>query len=102
MTQCVLLPTSYRNGEELSIDITAKDYYNRNEHYFNGVIMINKKMYELGNKGSDIRELFEDGKRNWAKTKGKKFSICRLVHLNTIANFKTFRDRIRKWKKNNK
>ena len=36
------------------------------------------------------------------KTKGKKFSICRLVHLNTVTNFKNFRARIRKWKKNNK
>ena len=47
-------------------------------------------------------ELFEDGKRNWAKTNGKKFSVCRLIHLNTIANFKNFRGKIRKWKKNNK
>ena len=60
-----------------------------------------KKIIDLINNLSD-EELFEDGKRNWAKTKGKKFSICRLVHLNTIANFKTFRARIRKWKKNNK
>lgn len=60
-----------------------------------------KKIIDLINNLSD-EELFEDGKRNWAKTKGKKFSICRLVHLNTIANFKTFRVRIRKWKKNNK
>ena len=60
-----------------------------------------KKIIDLINNLSD-EELFEDGKRNLAKTKGKKFSICRLVHLNTIANFKTFRARIRKWKKNNK
>ena len=60
-----------------------------------------KKIIDLINNLSD-EELFEDGKRNWAKTKGKKFSICRLVHLNTIANFKIFRARIRKWKKNNK
>ena len=46
-------------------------------------------------------ELFKDGKRNWAKTNGKEFSICRLVHLNTVANFKNFRGKIRKWKKNN-
>ena len=45
-------------------------------------------------------ELFEDGKRNWAKTNGKEFSVCRLIHLNTIANFKNFRGKIRKWKKN--
>ena len=56
---------------------------------------------QLVNNLSDI-ELFENGIRNWAKTNGKEFSVCRLVHLNTIANFKNFRGKIRKWKKNNK
>ncbi len=32
----------------------------------------------------------------------KEFSVCRLIHLNTIANFKNFRGKIRKSKKNNK
>ena len=57
------------------------------------VAFINNLSYE---------DLFEEDRRNWAKTNGKKFSICRLVHLNTIANFKNFRGKIRKWKKNNK
>ena len=56
---------------------------------------------KLVNNLSDV-ELLETGKRNWAKTNGKEFSVCRLIHLNTIANFKNFRGRIRKWKKNNK
>lgn len=56
---------------------------------------------QLVNNLSDI-ELFENGKRNWAKTNGKEFSVCRLIHLNTISNFKNFRGKIRKWKKNNK
>lgn len=60
-----------------------------------------KNIVDLINNLSD-EELFEDGKRNWAKTTGKEFSVCRLVHLNTIANFKNFRNKIRKWKKNNK
>ena len=55
------------------------------------VAFINNLSYE---------DLFEEDRRNWAKTNGKKFSICRLVHLNTIANFKKFRGKIRKWKKN--
>ena len=25
--------------------------------------------------------------------------VCRLIHLNSIANFKNFRGKIRKWKK---
>lgn len=58
-----------------------------------------KSIIDLVNNLSD-EELFEEGKRNWAKTNGKNFSICRLIHLNTIANFKNFRAKIRKWKKN--
>lgn len=60
-----------------------------------------ESIVDLINNLSD-EELFENGKRNWAKTNGKEFSVCRLVHLNTIANFKNFRGKIRKWKKNNK
>ena len=56
---------------------------------------------QLVNNLSDV-ELLETGKRTWAKTNGKEFSVCRLLHLNTIANFKNFRGKIRKWKKNNK
>ena len=59
----------------------------------------NYSLNELVNNLSD-EELFEEGKRNWAKTNGKEFSVCRLIHLNTIANFKNFRGKIRKWKKN--
>ena len=47
---------------------------------------------QLVNNLSDV-ELLETGKRNWAKTNGKEFSVCRLIHLNTIANFKNFRSR---------
>ena len=59
-----------------------------------------KNMIELITNLSD-EELLEVGKRNWAKTNGKEFSIYRLIHLNTIANFKNFRSRIRSCKKNN-
>lgn len=60
-----------------------------------------ESIVDLINNLSD-EELFEDGKRNWAKTNGKEFSVCRLIHLNTIANFKNFKGKIRKWKKNSK
>ena len=53
---------------------------------------------QLVNNLSDA-ELLETGRRNWAKTNGKEFSVCRLIHLNTIANFKNFRGKIRKWKR---
>lgn len=46
-----------------------------------------ESIIELINYLSD-EDLFEDGKRNWAKTNGKEFSVCRLVHLNTIIAIK--------------
>ena len=80
-------------------------YEKYNNYSLNELINIfNQKvesLVDLINALSD-EELFADGKRNWAKTNGKKFSVCRLIHLNTIANFKNFRGKIRKWKKNNK
>ncbi len=83
-----------------------QSFYDKYNNYsLNELInTFNQKMesiVDLINNLSD-EELFEDGKRNWAKTNGKEFSICRLIHLNTIANFKNFRGKIRKWKKNNK
>ena len=73
--------------------------YSLNELIHNFEQKVNH-IIQLVNKLSD-EELFEEGKRNWAKTNGKEFSVCRLIHLNTIANFKNFRGKIRKWKRNN-
>lgn len=53
---------------------------------------------QLINNLSD-EDLFIEGRRGWAKTNGKEFSVCRLIHLNTVSNFKNFRGKIRKWKK---
>ena len=85
------------------LDWLYQSFYNKyNSYSFNELVNIfNQKVVniiELVNNLSD-EDLFEDGKKNWAKTNGKKFSVCRLVHLNTIANFKNFRSKIRKWKK---
>ena len=60
-----------------------------------------ESVVDLINNLSD-EELFEDGKRNWVKTNGKEFTVCRLIHLNAITNFKNFRGKIRKWKKKSK
>ena len=80
-------------------------YEKYNNYSLNELINIfNQKvesLVDLINALSD-EELFADGKRNWAKTNGREFSVCRLIHLNTISNFKNFRGKIRKWKKNNK
>lgn len=87
-----------------NLDWLYQSFYDKyNSYSFNELINIfNQKVVniiELINNLSD-EELFEAGKRNWAKTNGKEFSVCRLIHLNTIANFKNFRGKIRKWKKN--
>ena len=87
------------------LDWLYQSFYDKyNSYSYNKLInTFNQKIeniIELINNLSD-EDLFEDGKRKWAKTNGKEFSVCRLVHLNTIANFKNFRGRIRKWKKKN-
>ena len=87
------------------LDWLYQSFYNKyNKASLNELINIFnqkvKNMIELITNLSD-EELLEVGKRNWAKTNGKEFSIYRLIYLNTIANFKNFRSRIRSWKKNN-
>ena len=88
------------------LDWLYKSFYDKyNNYYLNELIdNFNQKVDDIIQIINNLsnEELFKEGKRNWAKTNGKKFSVCRLLHLNTIANFKKFRGEIRKWKKNNK
>ena len=82
-----------------------KSFYDKYDNYSLSELVDNfnqkvDSIIKLINNLSDD-ELFKEGKRNWAKTNGKEFSVCRLVHLNTVSNFKNFRSKIRKWKKNN-
>lgn len=44
-------------------------------------------------------ELFEQGGRQWATTTPASWPIWKWIHINTVAPFKTFRTKIRKWKK---
>lgn len=88
------------------LDWLYQSFYDKYNNYFLKDLIddFNQKVdsiIQLVNNLSDI-ELFETGKRNWAKTNGKEFSVCRLIHLNTIANFKNFKGKIRKWKKSSK
>lgn len=88
------------------LDWLYKSFYDKYSKYSLNELIDNfnqkvDNIIQLINNLSD-EELFEDGKRNWAKTNGKEFCVCRLIHLNTISNFKNFRGKIRKWKKNNK
>ena len=44
-------------------------------------------------------ELFKSGCRKWASSTPSNWPIWKWVHINTAAPFKTFRSKIRKWKK---
>ncbi|MDF2511603.1 MAG: hypothetical protein K0S04_1469 [Herbinix sp.] len=44
-------------------------------------------------------ELFSPGGRNWAASTPSNWPIWKWVHINTVAPFKSFRSKIRKWKK---
>lgn len=51
----------------------------------------------LDNFSSD--ELFKPGGRKWAASTSSNWPVWKWVHINTVAPFKSFRSRIRKWKK---
>jgi hypothetical protein len=44
-------------------------------------------------------ELFKEGGRQWATTTPSNWPIWKWIHINTVAPFKSFRTKIRKWKK---
>ena len=46
-----------------------------------------------------VDELFQPGGRMWAQSTPSNWPIWKWVHINSAAPFKTFRSKIRKWKK---
>ena len=50
-------------------------------------------------KDFDDEELFKPGGRKWAASTSSNWPVWRWVHINTVAPFKSFRTKIRKWKK---
>lgn len=44
-------------------------------------------------------ELFQPGGRKWAQSTPSNWPVWKWVHINTAAPFKSFRSKIRKWKK---
>ena len=46
-------------------------------------------------------ELFHPGGRKWASSTPANWPIWKWIHINTVAPFKTFQTKIRKWKKLN-
>ena len=57
-----------------------------------------KKIIQLVENYND-KELFEQGGRQWATTTPSSWPIWKWLHINTVAPFKSFRTKIRKWKK---
>lgn len=45
--------------------------------------------------------LFIKDKRNWTKPYPESWTVARFIHINSVAPFKSFRTKIRKWKKLN-
>lgn len=46
-------------------------------------------------------ELFKQDARRWASSTPSRWPVWKWIHINTVAPFKTFRSKIRKWKKLN-
>lgn len=57
-----------------------------------------QQIIELINSYTDV-ELFEQGGRNWSSSTPSNWPIWKWIHINTVAPFKSFRTKIRKWKK---
>jgi hypothetical protein len=49
--------------------------------------------------GFSGEELFKTGGRKWASSTPSNWPIWKWIHINTVAPFKSFRGKIRKWKK---
>jgi hypothetical protein len=47
----------------------------------------------------DDDELFQSGGRKWAASTNSNWPVWKWIHINTVAPFKSFRTKIRKWKK---
>ncbi|WP_025162401.1 ClbS/DfsB family four-helix bundle protein [Paraclostridium bifermentans] len=56
------------------------------------------KIIQLINTYTDT-ELFQQGGRKWSSSTPSNWPICKWIHINTVAPFKSFRTKIRKWKK---
>lgn len=57
-----------------------------------------EQIIELINSYTDV-ELFQQGGRKWSSSTPSNWAIWKWIHINTVAPFKTFRTKIRKWKK---
>lgn len=56
------------------------------------------EIIELVNSYTDL-ELFQKGGRKWSSSTPSNWPIWKWIHINTVSPFKSFRTKIRKWKK---
>lgn len=80
-----------------------KSFYNNYDKYTLKELsdMFMKKeqqIIELIHSYTDL-ELFEQGGRSWSSSTPSNWPIWKWIHINTVAPFKSFRTKIRKWKK---
>lgn len=61
-------------------------------------IKVEQEVIELVRKYSE-EEIFEQGCRRWASSTPSNWPIWKWIHINTVAPFKSFRGKIRKWKR---
>ena len=80
-----------------------KDFYNQYSSYSlkelielfeNRVVLFIKWIDSLSDE-----ELYKQDKRKWASSTPSRWPIWKWIHINTVAPFKNFRSKIRKWKK---
>ncbi len=57
------------------------------------------RIFELIESYTD-EELFNPGGRKWSSSTPSNWPIYKWIHINTVAPFKSFRTKIRKWKRN--
>ncbi|MGM0165889.1 hypothetical protein IGI39_000843 [Enterococcus sp. AZ135] len=62
---------------------------------FNNAIETNSQW--LANLSDDV--LFKPSGRKWAQSTSSNWPVWKWVHINTVAPFKSFRTKVRKWKK---
>ncbi|MBJ8055748.1 ClbS/DfsB family four-helix bundle protein [Bacillus cereus] len=81
-----------------------KDFYKQYENHSldEQINILNQQVDSIINWINTLtdKELFNPEQRDWATTKAK-WPIYKWIHINTIAPFKTFIIKIRKWKKLN-
>lgn len=61
-------------------------------------IKVKQQIIELINSYTD-GELFLQGGRKWSSSTPSNWAICKWIHINTVAPFKSFRTKIPNWKK---